>query len=418
MKSAEIKTTLRLLEAAKRDRKSGYRERLRVCPGVDVVCESQSERTWWEEFSGALARKDGGLRPHDFSFQDVFFHTVKDGREMVEGWDPKHGPQSSRGWQEAAGAVMSSDFSNITGTVIYNRMMEPLTAEDLPFQSTIPTQPTRFNGEKIPGVAGLGDQAEVVPENDDYPLVGIGEDWIETPQTTKRGFIVPITKEAIFFDRTGLVLNQAGKVGDSLRLNKEKRAVDCMIDENTTAHRYKWRGTTYATYQTTSPWDNVTASNALVDWTDIDNLEQTANAIVDPNTGEPVMVEYDTLIVAKSLSLSADRIVNATEISVAVGGYATSGTPTVYKTRNPFGGRFRILTSRLLAARLATDTDYFYGKPSRAFVYMENWPITVTQAPAGNSDDFNRDIVVKFKCSERGQYATLEPRLMGKSTVA
>jgi hypothetical protein len=43
---------------------------------------------------------------------------------------------------------------------------------------------------------------------------------------------------------------------------------------------------------------------------------------------------------------------------------------------------------------------------------MENWPITVTQAPAGNADDFNRDIVAKYKCSERGQYAVIEPRVM------
>lgn len=417
MKSAEINKALRLLEAAKRDRTPRFREELKVCPGVTVICESVSQRTWWEEFTKALLGKDAGLRPQDFSFREVFEATVKDGREMVESWNPRLGPASSRGWQEAAGAVTSSDFSNITGTTIYSRMMEPLDAEDLPFQAMIPTQPTMFNGEKIPGVAGLGDVAEIVPENDEFPLVGFGDDYIETPQTTKRGLIVPITKEALFFDRTAMVLTQAGKVGDSLRLNKEKRAIDCVIDENTTTHRYKWRGTTYATYQTTSPWDNVTASNALVDWTDIDNLEQTANAITDPNTGEPVMVDYDTLIVTKSLSLTADRVVNATEIQVAVGGYPVTGNPTIYKQTNP-ARKFRILSSRLLATRLATDTDYFYGKPSRAFAYMENWPITVTQAPTGNSDDFNRDIVVKFKASERGQYATMEPRLMGKSTVA
>ena len=39
--------------------------------------------------------------------------------------------------------------------------------------------------------------------------LGFGEDYIETPSTTKRGFIVPVTKEAIFFDRTHLVLSRA-----------------------------------------------------------------------------------------------------------------------------------------------------------------------------------------------------------------
>ena len=56
-----------------------------------------------------------------------------------------------------------------------------------------------------------------------YPNVGLGEDYIETPSTTKRGFIVPVTREAIFFDRTHLILQRAAEVGEVLGLNKEKR---------------------------------------------------------------------------------------------------------------------------------------------------------------------------------------------------
>jgi hypothetical protein len=414
MKSAEIKTALRLLEAAKRDKSPGFRERITICPGVDVDCYSLSQRHWWEQF------RDHGLKPisKEFSLRDTFEATVKDGREMVESWNPKFGPSSAAGWQEAAGAVMSSDFSNITGPVIYNEMMDRLTPEETVFQNLIPTVPTQFNGERIPGIAGLGDTAEIVAENDEFPLVGFGEDWIDTPQTTKRGHIVPVTKEALFFDRTQLIREEAGKVGESLTLNKEKRAIDCVIDENTTAHRHNWRGTVYATYQTTTPWDNVTASNALVDWTDIDNIEQTQNAMLDPHTGEPIVIGADTLIAVTALSWTARHILNATQVQIHYGGYVTSGNPTTSTVPNPYGGAFKFVTSRLLASRLATDTDYFFGSPSKALRYMQNWPITVTQAPVGNSDDFNRDIVLKFKASERGQYYVKQPRLMGKATVA
>ena len=110
---------------------------------------------------------------------------------------------------EASGAITSSDFSNITGQIVYTRLMQDLTPEDFPFQNLIPNQPTQFDGEKIAGIANLGDLAEVVAENEDYPLMGLNQDWIETPQTKKRGFIVPITKEAIFFDRTGDLLRKA-----------------------------------------------------------------------------------------------------------------------------------------------------------------------------------------------------------------
>ena len=406
------KKLVSLLESAKRVKQNRFREHYYLRPGASIVCESKDHYEWWESFDKAL--KEGHIKPTDFSFREIFEAAVPDGREMVESWNPGRGPGGGV-LLEAGGAVTTSDFSNITGQIVYNATIEDLTPETYPFQDIIPTQSTQFDGEKIAGIAGLGDQAEIVPENDEYPLIGTSEDWIDTPQTTKRGFIVPISKEALFFDRTGDIIRKAGAVGESLRLNKEKRAIDCVIDENTTAHRFKWRNTSYATYQTTTPWDNTTASNALVDWTDIDNANQTLNVITDPNTGEPVVIEADTLIVTKELEQVANRIRSATDIIVHVGGYATSGDLSDTKWPNPFKGAFEILTSRLLKTRLGTDTSWFYGNPRAAFRYMENWPITVTQAPAGSQEEFHRDIVTQFKCSERGQYATIQPRVMQTS---
>ncbi len=47
---------------------------------------------------------------------------------------------------------------------------------------------------------------------------------------------------------------------------------------------------------------------------------------------------------------------------------------------------------------------------------MENWPITVTQAPVGSEADFTNDIVLRFKASERGAAAVLNPRYVVKCT--
>ena len=47
---------------------------------------------------------------------------------------------------------------------------------------------------------------------------------------------------------------------------------------------------------------------------------------------------------------------------------------------------------------------------------MENWPITVTQAPANSEAEFNQDIVLRFKASERGAAAVIDPRYVVKST--
>ena len=129
-----------------------------------------------------------------------------------------------------------------------------------------------------------------------YPSLGFGEDYIDTPQTTKRGFIVPVTKEAIFFDRTHLILQRAAEVGEVLGLNKEKRLLDLLVG---TTNNYTWKGAAYNTYSAAGTgvapdgnWVNQ-LTDELVDWTDVDAAEQLFANILDPNTGEPVLIAGD-----------------------------------------------------------------------------------------------------------------------------
>lgn len=383
----------RLYEAAERDR---------------------TPNRFFEDFGSMLADR-GGYKPDDFSIRQLFEQFVPDGRELVDSWNPRQGGGVSL--LEAGDAVQTAAFANISGQIVYSSILEKYMAEEFVFSKLIPNQPTQFNGEKIAGIGQIGDGSEAVGEGQPYPTVGVNEDWIETPQTTKRGMIVPITKEAIFFDRTGVLLDRCREVGEWLGVNKEKRAIDCAIDENTTTHRYKWRGTSYATYQTTTPWDNVTASNALVDWTDIDAAEQTMAGLIDPNTGEPILVVPKHIIVTRGLLYTAKRIIGATQLRTATPGYATSANPTETEWGNPITG-YSVMTSLLLASRLATDTDWFLGDFTKFAKYMENWPLSVVTAAPNSDDEFNRDIVQKFKASERGQFATVEPRAVSKCTVA
>jgi hypothetical protein len=67
--------------------------------------------------------------------------------------------------------------------------------------------------------------------------------------------------------------------------------------------------------------------------------------------------------------------------------------------------------------RMATDTSWYMGNPSRAFVRNVHFPMDVQQAPANNSDEFDRDIVMKFKVSGKMNFQTKEPRAMVKSTA-
>jgi len=359
------------------------------------------------------ALRTGQIQAKDFSIKQLFENFVPDGREMVDSWNPRHGGGLQM-LQEAADVVSTSAFANISGQIVYTETLKAFEMEDFIFTRLVDTVPTQFNGEKIAGIGGLGDEAAVIGEGMPYPNAGVSEDYIETPATTKRGFKVEVSKEAVFFDRTGDLMARCKEVGKFLGYNKEVRIVDCLIDENVTTHRLKWRGAVYATYQTATPWDNVTASAALTDWTDIDEAEQTLAAIVDPNTGLPIMNMGNDLIVTRQNVAKAMYITNATQIRMNDG---ASNTTANYSPAMQFVKNKRIISSSLLANRMATDTTWFLGDVNGAFMYMENWPLAVIPKPAGSDAEFERDIVAGWKCSERGAAATREPRKMTKCTA-
>jgi hypothetical protein len=355
----------------------------------------------------------GHLKPEDFSIRDLAETLVPDGREWVRMLDPRSAGSVSV--LEAGDGVDVTAFLNITGQVIYSKIMEAYTQEAFIVSQLVDTIPTRLDGEKIPGISRLGDEVDEVGPGMPYPHLGFGEDYIETPSTTKRGFIVPVTKEAIFFDRTHLILSRAAEVGEILGLNKEKRLIDLVVGAT---NNYKWKGTAYDTYQVSSPWVNDSSSNELVDWTNVDAAEQLFADILDPNTGEPVLLRGTTVLVTPAYRLAANRIFNAAQLSFTADG---SGTTTL--AANPLSN-YRVYDSRLVYRRItamgtpANDAKkwWFIGDFRRAFAYMENWPITVTQAPVGSEAEFNNDIVLRFKASERGAAAVLNPRYVVRSS--
>jgi hypothetical protein len=158
----------------------------------------------------------------------------------------------------------------------------------------------------------------------------------------------------------------------------------------------------------------VTTGNALADWNSLDKAEQTMAALVDPYTNEPILTDPRHLVVSRNLLYTARRIVNATEIRVTTPGFATQGSPTETAGVNPVTG-YQVLTSNLLSSRMANRGQWYIGDLTKAFAYMENWPLSVVQAPANSEVEFTQDVVLRWKASERGAAATLEPRYMQKN---
>ncbi len=322
---------------------------------------------------------------------------------------------------EGPGGVGTSNFLNITGQIVYSAVLEKYQLPDFRFTALIPTVSTQFlDGEKMAGVTQIGDEAQVRDEFAPYVEAGVTEDWIFTPTLKDRGEIVSLTWEAVFADRTGQLLERAGAVGESLGINKEKRAIDCVIDENVTAHRYNWRGTVIASYgdnSGTHTWDNLEASNAFVDWTNIDKLDQLFYNMTDPYTGEPFVQMAKHLIVPTRLMKAGMRALTQTDIRVSTPGFPTSGNPTQTTTANPYANKVELISTPWIEARQGTKTSWYYGDVTRYASYMQAEPLNVMQAAPNNTKEFENRIVSRFRANERGAYVVRQPRAMTKATA-
>ncbi|TWT30337.1 hypothetical protein KOR34_48950 [Posidoniimonas corsicana] len=372
--------------------------------------ELDGARQTVEHLTTALEERQ--LRPEDFSLRDLAEALVPDGREWVRLLDPRADGVSL---QEAGDGVDVTAFQNVAGQVVRSKVLEAYQQEAFVVSKLVDSIPTRLDGEKIPGVNRVAETIDEVEPGMPYPSLGFGEDYIETPSTSKRGFIVPVTKEAVFFDRTNLVLARAAEVGEILGLNKEKRLLDLLIG---VTNNYKHNGVAHDTYQSSSEWKNVLAGNALEDWKNVDKAEQLFADMLDPATGEPVLLRATHVVVMPAARHAAHRVFNGSSIA-----YTDAASQTTTTAANPLGNytvkESRLAYRRVIAAgETAEDAQkwWFLGDLRRAFAYMENWPITVTQAPIGSEADFTNDIVLRFKASERGAAAVLNPRYVVKCT--
>lgn len=320
---------------------------------------------------------------------------------------------------EAAGdGVDVSAFSNITGQILYTKIMDGWNRTTADASKLCSFEKTMFDGEKIPWLSHQTSDALKIRPGQPYPEAQFGERYIETPATDKYGKICSVTKEMIFFDRTAQALRRADEVGVDLGLRQSDQIYDSVLG---ITNSYKLNGTSYNTYLTSGAWVNALASWPLADWTSVNKVYELATNILDPDSGRPIDFNVDTLLVMPQRLLHARRIVNATATRTAVGGFPTGATANQFDAGNPLDP-YTVVTSkhafrRLLNASVSESNaiEYWYvGDFKRAFIYRYNWPITVIQAPPNHPWDFEQDIVVRVKASERGVISVEEPRCVFK----
>ncbi len=373
---------------------------------------------------------EGGEKPENFSLQDLFVNLIDGGQELCNNWARAH----KKGQQvtEGTGAVDTGDFSRITGQLVFSAIQDSYKLATGISDKLVSNFPSEFQeSELVPGIAATADHYEQeIPEGHPYPLIGMAATDIRLPRGEKRGGIIPITREAVIGDRTGKLLQEARTVGQGMGINKEKRILRMFIGA---VPSYVFKDEARATYHDTDMGFDNLHTEILTNFSDIRIVTQLFDAMSDPTNNEPLDVSPTTIVCGNDLAWQARSIVRNVQVREGdvTAGFGYQGENE--GNRIPFD--LEIIHNDFLIRELILQTGeggltsgnralanahWWFGNPKAAFVYKENWALTIEEAPMNNEEQFRSDIWHRVKVSEKGVPAVREPRAIIRSggTVA
>lgn len=312
-------------------------------------------------------------------------------------------------------AVTTSAFPSAVGQLISAKVIEGYDMPGAIGDELVTVVPSKLRGERMVGFTSL-QGPKVVEEGEPYQDSTFREKFVTTTET-KRGRLLSITEEAVFFDQTGQLLLRAQSLGNQLRANREKRIIRAIGDVSSTERVYRPQGVATQLY---SAGNNSLLATAtpLVDWTDIQEAlaffalnQRDDREPDDSGSADPIVWMPTHLVTAMEQAGTAARIVNAVEDrkdNIITSGVAQKLVPGIRAVASPF------LDAAQGADQWDDASDWLIGDFKRQFIYKEIWPLQTFRAPAQNDEDFERDIVARYKVREYGDVQATDHRLVVK----
>src|SRR5262245_18599653 len=230
---------------------------------------------------------EGTARPDEFKLRDIgeaiFGH---DGfRELYDPGSSGFNFGMSRYLQEATvGPEVMVDINTynqaIAGLVnaeIMRRFQEP----EFIGRNLVSINPTKMNGQAFIGIVGVRPTSVLAKgrkPGEQHAMVGLGSAKQISPETVEQALKCVVTREAVFFDLTGDVLEAAAGVGEELAYGMEIEIANEILG---VSNSYNRNGTSYNTYQTAAPYINDHV-NPFADEIDVDDARQLFVAMRDP----------------------------------------------------------------------------------------------------------------------------------------
>lgn len=366
-----------------------------------------------EVFEAIHEHRRAGEIPN-FSILEMYEELVPEGHARVRAMRENrrmHG--QSAVLQEAGGdAVSTANFSNIIGQIVFADILDNFENPDLIGSSLVTEMPASTQQKEIlPGITMIGDVAQNVGETEEYPYVGVSGMHVTLPELIKDGFILPVTEEAIYEDKTGQLMQNVNDAASQMALTQEKERLGVILGiENTYSRNDGPTQDTYASSHTQGDFDNLLGSTPLTDYTSIEAAKNLFNDITDPDTGEPIFIGGSMQIVTPDeLEFTLARVLNNVQLEQGT----RSASAPIATFSNPISTGRRSYTgysSQYVSSVGSTTDSWWVGKFPEAFVERVIWPTQVFVEDRNSHAGFSRDIVTRVKCRRKTRTGVKEPR--------
>jgi hypothetical protein len=351
--------------------------------------------------------KEDKIVPSDLRFDQLAY-------ELIPDYDDLRTAET----QDIALAVSSSQFPTISKVAINKTVLDAyqLHQEGLDGLVTDITA-TRTNEEYLAGFTDP-EGPELRQESQSYQETNFGERDI-TIKMADFGRTISVTREAIFNDRTGQLLENArgfGEKGGQHRAKMIVQTLECLprtsFKEATSAsNAFIYKGTAVqaatfynATNHTSTDGRvniNLVASNGLVDYT---NVDAALDLFVDMKTpaGDEMVITPRVVFCHEKLLSTAWQVFNSDTYWKVAGGETATGLST-YHGINPVGPRgfrprFNVLGSRYAAS----ETTWYIGDPKSSMYWAWVWRPSTASLAATADKAFYNNIVMTYKFSYHG----------------
>lgn len=244
--------------------------------------------------------------------------------------------------------------------------------------------------------------APVVGEGDPYPTIDLALDRTIQIVNQKRGYILPITKEMVLFDRVQMINQMVTDLGEALATTKEQVAYNVL----TTSGNY--------TRNSTTGDNDVGANQASTTFSAAGFITgyTTVTTMKDRKSGRYLGIQPNTLIVGPSLEFAAKQLFLGDTLWRTGG----STTPDVYgtTTENVFRGAIKnIVVSPFMVAG-----NWVVCQAQRAVVCQQVWGPELFQTTAVPENfNFMHYDVYEYRADEMYSFGMVNDRFGFLSTA-